>query len=558
MNDIIRFVALGGLDEVGKDLYVIEVNDDMYVLEAGIKFGDRTTPGIDFIIADYQYLKKNKHRVKGYFISHGHDDQFGALPYIIKDVPAPVYTTSVTKAMVSDFCRKHNLDIAKIDFRIVEPSSTHIIGGREVAFFQTVHSVPSSFGVAILTNRGYVVYTSDFIIEYNSSNSYKSDLNALAKIAEKGTFLLINESIFANRSGYTAPKHRITPYLEKAVRDLQGRLYVAAYYQDIYRIQEVFTFIYKNHKKVVFFDQETENLIKLMNSEKELILPSQYTIDYEDITRVKDEDLVVFIVGDGIGLFDKVNALVEEKDQRDKFLIKPTDTFILATPSSSNLERLASDTVDNLYKTNAKVVYFARSKVSGMHASQEDLKMYLSLLKPKYYIPVKGEFRHLLANAQVALEMGIGLNHRSVFVLDNGTGLQFGEGNPIITRDYTHAGTILIDGLGVGDVQSNVIIDRQKLSDDGVIVMALAVDLKTRKIIAEPDIQMRGFIFVKEGEHVLKRLQQIFITEIEAALEKGVTDFHPVRAQIEDMSAKRVWRDTGRNPMIISIVEVLK
>lgn len=557
MSDIVRFVALGGLDEIGKDLYVIEINDEIYVFECGVKYADRTMPGIDFVIADYSYLKANKHRVKAYFISHGHDDQFGALPYVIKDVPAPIYGTNITRLMFFEFCRKHNYNDAKFDFRLVDPSSRVMINNREVVFFQTVHSVPNSCGIAINTSEGYIVYTSDFIIEYNSSASYKSDLNALAKIAERGTYLLMSESIFANRSAYTAPKHRLTPHIDKAIRDLEGRLFITVYYQDIYRLNEVFAYAIRDRKKVVLFDKETVNLVKLLNSEGELILPSHMLIDYEDILRVKKEDLVIVIVGDGEGVFNKINNLVLGSNEKSHFKIEPTDTFILATPSASNLERLATDTVDNLYRTGAKIVHFSRSDISGLHASQEDLKMYLSLLRPKFYIPVKGEYRHLLGNAQIALNMGIGLNHRNVFVLDNGFAVTLDKDKAQLQKDYAQHGVVLIDGLGVGDVQDDVINDRQKLSEDGVIIMALAVSLKEKKIVAEPDIQMRGFIFVKEGEHVLKKLQTLFISEVEAALKRGVTDFHETRAFIEEEGAKKVWRDTGRNPVIIPIVEVL-
>jgi len=557
MNDKVRFVALGGLDEIGKDLYLIEINGDIFVFECGVKFADKTTPGIDFIIADYSYLKSNKHRVKAYFISHGHDDQFGALPYMLKDVPAPVYGSAITKVMLKEFCRVKKLDEKHLDFRIVQPSSKHSIAGHEVLFFQTVHSVPCSFGVAILTSQGYIVYSSDFIIDYNASNSYKSDLNALAKIAEKGTYILMSESIFANRSGYTTPKHRLTPHLEKAVRDLEGRLYVATYYQDVFRMQEIFNFITKNKKKVVFFDSETAQLVKALNSEGELVLASNVVMDYEDLLRIKKEDLVVFLIGNGATLFDKINQLVSGSNSNSHFKLELSDTFIVAAPSASSLERLATDTIDNLYRTEAKIVYFGRSDISGMHASQEDLKMYLSLLKPKFYIPVKGEYRHLLANAQVALSMGIGLSHRSVFIVDNGVGIVFDGDRAEIVPDYAPSGVVLIDGLGVGDVENQVILDRQKLSDDGLIIMAIGVSKKNWRIVTEPDIQMRGFIFVRDGEHVLKRLQGIFISEIENALRNHTDDFHQTRTLIEEICSKRVWRDTGRNPMIVCIVEVV-
>ena len=558
MSDRIRFVALGGLDEIGKDVYLIEINDDIFVFESGVKYADKTTPGVDFIIANYRYLVENKHRVKAYFISHGHSDQFGALPYMIKDAPAPIYCSAITKLMIQEFCALKKLSDKSFDYRVVAPSSNHVVGGRDVVFFQTVHSVPKSFGVGISTSEGYIVYSSDFVIDYNSSNSYKTDLNALARIAEKGTYILISESIFALRGGYTTPKHRLTPHLEKAVRDLEGRLYIAAYYSDIYRLQEIVNFILKNKKKVAFFDNETRQLVRALNTEGELVLPSQQTIDYEDIVRVKKEELVVLVVGDGEGLFNKVNSIVDSNNTLSHFKVESKDTFILATPSASNLERMMTDTIDNLYRTDAKIVYFGRSDISGMHASQEDLKMLLSLLKPKFYIPVKGEFRHLLANAQIAIGMGIGLNHSSVFVLDNGDGVELSGNVSKMLHGYIPAGEILIDGLGVGDVETVVINDRQKLSDDGVIIMALAVSLSQKKIITEPDIQMRGFIFVRDGEHIIKKLQHLFITEVEVSLNNNVVDFHETRSLIEEIAAKKVWRDTGRNPMIICLVEVME
>jgi len=559
MAQRIRVFALGGLDENGKCLFVLEVGNDIFIVEAGLKYPDATNPGIDAIIPNFDYLKQNKDRVRAYIVTHGHDDQMGALPYIYRSVPAPIYGSAATIALIKQFSAPFTPPL-NYEFVTIKPTERVVISGHQFHFFQTVHSIMDTSGFALETPFGNIVYSGDFIIEHNANKNYKHDFNALAKIAERDTLLLMTESGGADKPGYTSPTHRLMPHLALPYQEAKGRVFIALYNQSVYNLEEAIDYSFSQGKKIVFYDKETEDYIRTFQNFGALNLPKDKVVLRENHLRVPPQDLVVLLMGAGEKIYKKIGELAVGQNDDKTFVLGPQDTFIVAAPSAPALEILATDSIDDLYRTGASVVNITRKKISSMHAQEEDLKTLISLLNPKYYMPIKGEYVELVANAKLAVSMNIGLNHMNTFLMDNGMMLEFNEGKAkVLTSnlDMVPTGDVLIDGLGVGDVRKDVIAERQQLSDDGVIVMGIAISRKQRKIIAGPDIQMRGFVFVRDSDNVSKELYKLINESIIEFLTKPYQQLDEVKIAIVEKALRFIRRETGKKPLVLpEIIDV--
>lgn len=553
MADKIRIFALGGLDEIGKNMTAIEINGELFIADAGLKIPDSSVPGIDNIIPDYTYLKENKERIKAFIITHGHDDQMGALPYVYKDIQAPIYATKPTIAMITALTTKLKLD-NKYLFRAIEPSSLVTIGNRKVQFFQTAHSIMGSCGFAIETDQGYIVYSGDFIVEYNINQMFKHDLNALAKIAEKDVLILMSESSNADKPGYTSPTHRITPHLLRPFQEAKGKIFVALYTNSIYNLTETIRLAVAMKKKIIFYkNKETQDLVGTLNSLGEPLVNKASLGTVEDILRIRTQDIVVILLGHREDLFHEIEMLGTGECEDRLVRLNPQDTFIVAAPPVNGIETMATAAIDELYRTGAQILNISRKMLASMHAQEEDLKTMISLLKPKYYLPLRGEYRHLLANAKVALGMNMNYSHLNTFILDNGMILAIESGKAKVLESSIHVGDLMVDGIGVGDVGGAVIDDRQKLSDDGVIIMALAISRVDKKIVAGPDIQMRGFMFVKDSEVLLKELTRILIDNVESCLASGQR-LEEIKSLVHEKALRSVRKETGKDPMILPLI----
>ena len=560
MEDIIKVCALGGLDENGRDCYVIEINKDIFVLDAGLALPDKTIPGVDYLLANAQYIINNKERVKAYIMTHAHDENMGALKYFYDDAPAPIICTSFTKHVIETQFNFHKLKLA-LDFHVITPTSNLEIAGHKLHFFQTCHNAAYSFGVAIETSRGNIVYTSDFIVDYSVKYpGYIFDMKALSVLSEKPTYLLMSESKGATHEGYCSPHHRLYPLIEKYFKE-NKRIFIDCFWQNFFRISEIFNLCVENNKKVFFYNDFTRNIMRMIMDFNPNVLPASAIVNKEDLLRVREQELVIFMLGDGEDLYEELIKIVDGTNEDKRICLNKRDIFINAALPTPTLETLATRTVDNLYRTGAEVVWIKNNMLTAMHAYQDDLKFFLSVLKPKYYLPVRGNYINLMANARLALSMGIGLNHTNVFILDNGMQLVFNDSpRPLILPNNpaimpTHP--ILVDGRGLStNVSENIISDRRQLSVDGVVVIALTVSLKERKIIAGPDCQMRGFVYVKEAEPLLKSVANILVDEITTALSVGNDNFDEVQANAQERIHRFIKRENGREPMIVPIIVV--
>lgn len=559
MEDIIKVSALGGLDENGRDCYVIEINNDIFVIDAGLALPDKTIPGVDYLLANAQYLINNKDRVKAYIMTHAHDENMGALKYFYDDAPAPIICTRFTKHVIETQFNFNTLRIP-LEFKVIPPTSALEIAGRKFHFFQTSHNAAYSFGVAIETSKGNIVYTSDFIVDYSVKiPAYIFDMKALSVLSERPTFLLMSESKGANHEGYCSPHHRVTPLIEKYFSNANKRIFIDCFWQNFFRISEIIDLCIENNKKIFFYNDFTRTIMKMLMEFNPSRIPVDMVVGKEDLLRVREQELVILMLGKGEELYQELIRVVDGTNEDKRIRLTKRDVFINAGLPTPTLETIATRSIDYLYRTGAEVVWIKKNQITAMHPRQDDLKFFLSVLKPRYYLPVRGNFINLMANAKLALSMGIGLNHTNVFILDNGMQLCFNElGRPSILPNNpaimpTHP--ILVDGSGVStNVAENIVNDRRQLSVDGVVVIAVTVSIEEKRIIAGPDCQMRGFVYVKEAEPLLKSVANIFVDEVTTALSVNNTNFEEIKANAQERIRRFIKRENGREPMIIPII----
>ena len=562
MNDIVKVFALGGLDENGRDCYVVEINNDIFVLDCGTSLPDKTVPGVDYIAPNPDYLIKNKNRIKAYIISHGHDESMSALKYFYHKAPAPVYCSKETYGLMVGQAASLGMELnMKVVFK--EPTSIFDIDGREVRFFQTCHNTVNSSGVAIYTSQGYVVYTSDFIIDFSPTNRrFYFDLKALEDLSSKPILLLLAESKTATKPGYCSPKHRTIKLIEKSFKDQEKRIFISCFWQNVYRIDEILELCRKYKKKVYFYNEYTRMAMTLGKQ----IVPEMFNgveiVNKEDFLRVRSRDLVILLVGLDDDLYYEIDRLADKRGADKRITLNKDDVFINASLPRPTLETLCTKAMDNVYRTGCQVNWLKKDQLTSMHAREDDIKFFLTVLKPKYYLPVRGNFVNMMANAKLALSMNIGLNHSNVFIVDNGMQVEFdGATRPRIIPNEVNGidvSPVLIDGTGLSHLGSEVINDRKLLGVDGVVVIAATVSLKEKRIIAGPDCQMRGFVFVKEAEPLLKSLSNIFVDEINTAFQSSVFN----RQAIYDLATERckrfIKRENGREPFILPIIDVVE
>ena len=554
MDERVKIFALGGLDEDGKECIVVDINNDLFVINCGVRFPDRTMPGIDYVIPNFDFLKENKHRVKAYFLLHGHDDETGALAYIYHDVPAPIYCSEVTKRMFLLFAHHAKLDTNGFDFHIQKATSDFVVAGRACHFFHTAHNIADSSGLAIHTSLGNVVFTGDYVVENNATAGFLHDMNAISKIAEEPTLALMTESLYSDRLGYTAPNYKLSPLIESAIKDAEGRIFVSLFSMNLYNLSEMISLAVSTHKKILCYDEEGESILKALQECGQLLIPRNNYASIDEVLRLRDQDIMILMTGFGGKLYEKIYDLATNSHEDKRIRLKESDTFIVASPANANTEIEATDAVDELFRSGCKVINISKKVFYNMHASEEDLKMMISLFKPKYYIPVKGFYKDLLKNGLLALSMGIGLTHQNVFVMENGTSvIMDSKGARLFNENIPH-GDLMIDGIGVGDVASNVIDDRKKLSE-GVVVLAITVSKKKREIVAGPDVQMRGFVFVKEADAVLKEVSRLFVTTVEDFLNARMEyNLDEIKQNVYEKCLRAIRRQTGREPMVLPLI----
>ncbi|KAF0226605.1 MAG: RNA-metabolising [Erysipelotrichaceae bacterium] len=544
----IRLFALGGLDEDGKNLTVVEINDDIFVIDAGLKYPEADHLGIEMIIPDFSYLVENKHRIKAVFITQGHDDVMAALPYLLKVAKVPVYTTPLTAMIIENLCKK--FELKDVEIHRIKRNGVFTIGSRKIRTFGITHSIADAFGIGIWTEYGWIVYTGEFIIDFDVHNdAFQCDITEFSELGKQGVLALMTESVGADRVGHTSPSHKISSYFEKALDEAPARLIATLYEQNVYRLIEVLDLAAKYKKKVFFYNEDQRTLLRHVEKLGYYRMPVGIEISRENFSNNRD-DLIILVSGSGPKVFNTMYKIAMAEDKLIE--LRKEDTIIILSPMVPGTEKESGRMENELYKEDVSIITLDRKKVTSMHASIEDLKMITYLLKPKYYIPVHGEYRHLINNANVALDMGYQAN--KIVVLDNGQIATFKEGELKDMTVLLKLEEIMIDGNEHLDVSGLILKDRELLSTDGVIVIGMVVNFNSKAVIGGPDVQSRGVIYLKDADYIVKELGHIFESTINDYVSAKKYENMAVRLEAKDRMSKYLMKETGKRPLLLPVI----
>ena len=548
MNERIRIFCLGGLDEDGKNMMVVEVNQDIYIIEAGIKFPEeKESLGIEFIVQDFTYLIENQDRIAGIFITHGHDDVMGALPFLMKNIKTNIYTSPLASKVLHKVFKKERITGSKI--YTIKRHDQRKIGSHKVVFFPVTHAYPGTFGLAISTSQGYIVYSGEFIEDYDDlHDSYRGDFTTCSKLGNEGVLVLLQESKGAERSGHTAPNHRITEKFSQVLEQTDhNRVFVSVYTQSVYRIQEIIECCIQYNRPMIFYSKELRELVANLE-DFNVSIPKNLILDPSLIKEAPD-NVVLIISGQGKSLFKTMSNIAN--NEVDDIVFTQNDVIVIASPVIPGVEKVFKSMENDIYKEEGTILVLDRNVLS-MHPSKEDLKMMIFLMKPKYYIPVKGEYRHLYMNSEIALEMGY--KPSQIILLDNGQVATFENQKLRSCSMELELHDVMIDGKENWDMAGVVLKDREILSTDGVMILAIGLDAKTKKIINGPDIQTRGLIYVKDAEYITTDVGRILEETIEEAVANKTYDNLTTRNEIRDKISKYLYKQTAKRPMVLPVI----
>ncbi|NME45474.1 ribonuclease J [Faecalicoccus pleomorphus] len=548
VNERIRIFCLGGLDEDGKNMMVVEVDQDIYIIEAGIKFPEeKESLGIEFIVQDFTYLIENQDRIAGIFITHGHDDVMGALPYLMKNVKANIYTSPLASKAIHKVFKKERITGSKI--YTIKRHDQRKIGTHKVVFFPVTHAYPGTFGLAISSSQGYIVYSGEFIEDYDDlHDSYRGDFTTCSKLGNEGVLVLLQESKGAERSGHTAPNHRITEKFSQVLEQTDhNRVFVSVYTQSVYRIQEIIECCIQYDRPMIFYSKELRELVTNLE-DFNVSIPKKLVLDPSYIKEAPD-NVVVIISGQGKSLFKTMSNIAN--NEVEDIVFTQNDVIVIASPVIPGVEKVFKSMENDIYKEEGRILVLDRNVLS-MHPSKEDLKMMLFLMKPKYYIPVKGEYRHLYMNSEIALEMGY--KPSQIILLDNGQVATFENQKLRSCSMELELHDVMIDGKENWDMAGVVLKDREILSTDGVMILAIGLDAKTKKIINGPDIQTRGLIYVKDAEYITTDVGKILEDTIQEAVANKTYDNLTTRNEIRDKISKYLYKQTAKRPMVLPVI----
>lgn len=559
-KSVVKLTPIGGQAENGKSMYCLEIDDQWFIIDAGYRFPEVDKLGVDVIIPNFDYLKENKDKIKAIFITHGHDDVMGALPYLLQEVNVPIYTTDLTADLIDQLLQRymrHSYVSYKYKIKRVNMNATIKVAGVTVEFFPITHSIPGSVGLAFLTPNGYVVYSSEFIIDFGAPERFRCNIQKMMEIGKKGVLALLCESSYSKNDGYTSPKHKLTDKIESIFEDATGRIIISSYAQNAFRTQEIAQLAKKYNRKICFYGRDkydnTNTIMRIARHTKRPILdihPS-YIADSKAISDKKNMDkLVVLLSGSPRRIYHDILDIIDGGDEKLK--LQESDTFIVASPVLPGTEKIANRAINELYKTDTQIHVLKNKELQSMHASEEDIKVLIQILNPKYFIPIKGEYQHFVAVSDVAKKMSIKDDY--IIIVDNGEIITFNDGKLQDYRDSITIEDVMIDGLGIGDVGVKVIDDRNQLQNDGVVIIGMTIDGKTKEIVANTDVQTRGFIYLKDSENIVRAIIEMAEKELEAYKKDDNGDIRDVRQTIKDKANRYIIKETGKRPVILPVI----
>ena len=546
----LKIIPLGGLHEVGKNITVFQYEDEMIVVDCGLSFPEDEMLGVDLVIPDITYILKNKEKLKGMVITHGHEDHIGSVPYFLKQINTPIYGTKLTLGLIKNKLEEHNLE-SSTKLNEVVPGDTIKLGKNfKVEFIQSSHSIPDSVMLAIHTPVGTVLHTGDFKVDYTPMDGKLMDFGRLAELGKKGVLALMSDSTNAERKGFTMSESTVGEVFDRLFNNCRKRIVVATFASNVHRVQQIVKCAIKYNRKIAVCVRSMINMISTARDLGYIKCPDNLFIDIDMINNYVDEQLLIITTGSQGETMSALTRMASGTHRKVK--ITQNDLIIISANPIPGNEKHVSKVIDSLMQIGAEVVYSALADVhvSG-HACQEEQKLILALTKPKYFIPIHGEYRHLIAHGETAKIMGV--PKENIFKLENGKILEIDKNNAEFTG-LVQSGIVLVDGLGIGDVGNVVLRDRQHLSQDGLIIVVLTMDGSTGEVIAGPDVISRGFVYVRESENVMEDIKQAVRHEVRRFEQNGVRDWSTIKNSIRENLRDYIFTKTKRNPMIIPIL----
>ena len=545
----LKIIPLGGLLEIGKNITVFEYENDIILVDCGLAFPEDDMLGIDLVIPDLTYLEKNKEKIRGLVITHGHEDHIGSIPYLLKQINVPIYATKLTIGLIEHKLEEHRL-LRSANLNVVNPGQTVDFGTMKVEFIRTTHSIPDACSLAIHTPAGVVVHTGDFKIDYTPIDGEMMDFGRLAELGNRGVLALMSDSTNSERKGYTMSESTVGEVLDKLFINCTKRIVVATFASNVHRVQQIVNSAVKYGRKVAICGRSMINTIETARKFGYIKVPDNVFIDIDMIKSYPDDRLTIITTG---SQGETMSALTRmASGEHKKVQITPNDLIIISANPIPGNENAVSKVIDDLMKIGAEVVYNALEDihVSG-HACQEEQKLMISLVKPKYFIPVHGEYRQLIAHSETAKKVGV--NPENIFIMTNGRILELNEYEAKLTGTVP-VGRIMVDGLGVGDVGNIVLRDRQRLSQDGLIIIVLTMDSVTGTVVAGPDVLSRGFVYVRDSENLMEEIKKLLRAKISEFEEKHITDWATIKSLLREELRDYIYKKTKRDPMILPII----
>lgn len=551
-NQGVLIFALGGVGEIGKNMYVIQDDDDIVVIDAGLKFPEEEMLGIDMVIPDITYLEENRDKVRGIIITHGHEDHIGGLSYFLKHINVPVYATKLTLGLIEGKLKEAGIlnDTKRV---LINSDSEINLGKIKATFFRVNHSIPDCVGVCLDTSEGSIVHTGDFKFDQTPVNNQFADIAKMAEIGDRGVLCLLSDSTNAERPGYTGSERSVGVAIKDVFSKSNGRIVVSTFASNVHRIQQVVDAAVEFNRKITVVGRSMVNVINISMDLGYLHAPEGIFVEPEEVNKLPADKVVILSTG---SQGEPMSALTRmARSAHRKIDILPGDTVIIAATPIPGNEKYVARTIDQLYRIGAEVIYGGHGPngtvhVSG-HGSQEELRLMLNLIKPKYFIPIHGEYRMLRAHAILAEQVGV--DPENIFLLDNGNTVEISGGKARYGAKV-HAGNVLIDGLGVGDVGNIVLRDRKLLSQDGILVVVVTLSKQNGTILSGPDIISRGFVYVRESEELLDEANRLVTQTLVKCMEENVNEWSSLKNNVKEALGRYLYEQTRRRPMILPII----
>ena len=545
-------IPLGGLREIGKNMAVVEYGNDMIVIDAGLTFPDEDMPGVDTVIPDISYLEKNKEKLRGILLTHGHEDHYGAVPYVLKKLPTNVYCTRLTGGLLENKFKEHGLNPSCIKY--VKAGDVLRLGELDCEFIRVAHSIPDACAIAVHNPVGTILFTGDFKFDFTPIDHEPTDIHRLAELGEEGVLALYSDSTNVERPGYTLSERSVGETFRGIFRNTTGRLIVATFASNLHRVQQIIDAAEANKRKVALSGRSMLNNVAVASALGYLKVQSKTLIDIKEVNKYKPDEVCLLITGSQGEPMSALSRMANGSHRQIE--VGPDDTIILSASMIPGNEKGIGDMINQLMLRGCKVIYSSLQNVhvSG-HACQEEIKLMHSLVQEQYFIPAHGEPRMMLTHKKLALDLGMDEEH--VLMAENGSVIEFNRvGNAVVANmdEKVQAGKILIDGLGIGDVGSVVLNDRKRLSDDGMIALVVTVDRKTRKMVAGPEVISRGFIYMKDNVDLIEEMKGIVSQIFRDAQKRNITDWAFLKSRIREEVKSYVYKEIQRNPMILTII----